>query len=404
MYQIPKPWIPMAIAAWAALQAAHADADVVIDWNQRASEVISEAKIGTPVAIRVMALVQTAVRDAVDATAGAKGGGKATVVDAAVAAASGRTLGTLLPARQAQIDALVQNALSAIGDSAARDAGVAAGERAATALLARRAADDPAAAVAWRPHTSAGAYVPTAMPAIPQWSLRKPWLMNDAAQFRPGAPPALDSTLWLREYEEVRLLGSKTSRQRTAEQTAAAEFWAFSLPSIYYGVVRSVAAQPGRDLRRNARLYAAASQAMDDAMISAFEAKYHYNFWRPVTAIRNGDLDGHAETQRDAGWVSLIEAPLHPEYPSGHSILAASVAAVLKADIGGGRTPTLSTSSPSAQGAVRRWGRVDDFVQEVSDARIWAGIHFRAATRAGEAMGRRIGELAAQRLLVEGSH
>jgi len=165
------------------------------------------------------------------------------------------------------------------------------------------------------------------------------------------------------------------------------------------GVVRSVAQAAQREPARNARLYVAVAQAMDDAMISVFDAKYHYHFWRPVTAIRNGDIDNNEATLRDPSWSPLIEAPLHPEYPSAHSILAGAVGAVLKADIGDGVVPTLTTSSPSAKGATRRWARIDDFAREVGQARIYEGIHYRTSTEVGDAMGRRIGELAAERWL-----
>ena len=148
---------------------------------------------------------------------------------------------------------------------------------------------------------------------------------------------------------------ARASTRRSAEQTEIARFWEYSLPPIYYGVVRSVAPQPGRDVARNARLFAAVAQAMDDAMIGVFDAKYHYNFWRPVTAIRNGDIDGNDATERDASWAPLIDAPMHPEYPSGHSILAGAVGAVLKAEIGDGPMPVLTTTSPTAKGATRRW-------------------------------------------------
>ena len=120
------------------------------------------------------------------------------------------------------------------------------------------------------------------MPAAPQWPQRKPWLMTSAAQFRPGPPPALASEAWARDYNEVKALGGKHSTLRTAEQTEIARFWEYSLPPIYHGVVRSVADAPGRDVTQNARLFAAVAQAMDDAMIAVFDAKYHYNFWRPV--------------------------------------------------------------------------------------------------------------------------
>ncbi len=144
--------------------------------------------------------------------------------------------------------------------------------------------------------------------------------------------------------------------------------------------VLSAAQQPQRDPLRNARLFAAV-------------------FWRPATAIRNADRDGHDATQREASWAPLIDAPLHPEYPSGHSILAAAVAEVIGADTKALALPALATSSPAAKGATRRWNRLDEFVREVSDARVHGGIHFRSATDAGEAMGNRIGELAAAKVL-----
>ena len=221
-----------------------------------------------------------------------------------------------MPAQQATITAAYQAALATLTSGPARDAGVAAGERAAAAVLAARADDNPAVASAYRPHTSAGTYVPTVMPAIPQWSQRKPWLMREAAQFRPGPPPALDSSDWVRDYNEVKSVGGKVNARRSAEQTDIANFWAFSLPAIYHGVVRSVALQPGRDVQRNARLFATASQAMDDAMIGVFEAKYHYNFWRPVTAIRNGDIDGHDATQPDPGWSRWSRRRCIPSTPA----------------------------------------------------------------------------------------
>lgn len=374
------------------LTSAHADA--VIDWNEKANQWVSDARLGTPPAVRVLALAQTAVYEAVRA-AGARAS-----VDAAVAAANHAVLQQLLPEQRAPIAAAYQTALADIAPGAHKDAGIAVGEQAAAAVLRARADDTGAIAAAtaaarYRPHTRAGAYVPTAMPALPHWPQRKPWLMSSAAQFRAAAPPALESEHWAREYNEVKELGARASARRSAEQTEIARFWEYSLPSIYYGVVRSVALQPGRDPAANARLYAAAAQAMDDAMIGVFEAKYHYHFWRPVSAIRNGDIDGNDGTARDASWASLIEAPLHPEYPSAHAILAGSVGAVLKAESGGAPVPRLATSSPTAKGATRQWNSVDAFVQEVADARVYAGIHYRFATQAGITMGQQIGELAA---------
>ncbi len=157
-----------------------------------------------------------------------------------------------MPAQQASIDAAYQAALAKVAEGPAKTAGIAAGEQAAAAVLARRADDGAATAESYRPHTIAGAYVPTATPAVTQWPQRKPWLMSTAAQFRPGPPPALNSATWTRDYNEIKALGAKNSTQRTAEQTEIARFWEYSLPAIYHGVVRSVALAPGRDVAQNA--------------------------------------------------------------------------------------------------------------------------------------------------------
>ena len=215
------------------------------------------------------------------------------------------------------------------------------------------------------------------------------------------AMPADIGERWTRDYNEVKAYGAKVSTMRSPEQSEIARFWEYSLPGIYHGVVRSVASVPGRDIVQNARLFAAVAQAMDDAMIGVFDAKYHYHFWRPVTAIRNGDIDGNPATERDAGWTAFHDAPMHPEYPSGHAILAGALGAVLKTDLGDARVPVLSTSSPSARNAVRRWTSIDAFVNEVADARIYEGIHFRSAVEIGVDMGQRIGRLAADRFLAQ---
>ena len=385
-----------------------ARADAIIDWNVRSDALIAQAKLGTPPAIRVMALVQTAAQDAVNALEERRQGGagdspglRKDRLEAAVAAAHRAMFVKLIPGQQQAVEAGYREALAGIPDGAAKSEGIAAGEQAVAALLARRADDTLAPAVPYRPHAQAGAYVPTVTPAAPHWRQRKPWLMARPDQFRPAPPPALSSELWSRDYNEVKAYGGKLSTRRSAEQTEIARFWEYSLPAIYHGVVRSVASMPDRDLAHNARLFAAAAQAMDDAMIGVFDAKYHYHFWRPATAIRNGDLDGNERTERDAAWDPFIGNPLHPEYPSAHSILAAAVAAVLAAELGEQPTPELSTTSPSAKGVTRRWSSLDAFAREVAEARVYEGIHFRTSTEIGASMGRKIGELAALKFLGE---
>ena len=375
--------------------ALNANADVITDWSIKTGDFITESKLGTPPAIRVMALVQTAAYEAVQAS---RGGAS---VEAAVAAAHRATLVKLLPAQQAAIEAACQAALASVPEGPAKAAGIVIGERAAGTTFAQRASDS-ITAEAYRPHTTAGVYVPTAAPAAPTWSLRTTWQLTSPAQFRAAPPPALTSVTWARDYNEVKDFGAKGSTKRSAEQTEIARFWEYSLPAIYFGVVRSVATQPGRDVTRNARLFAAAAQALDDGMVGVFDSKYQYNFWRPATAIRNGDIDSNDETARDASWSPLVGEPMHPEYPSAHATLAGAVGAVLKAEIGTGAMPVLATSSPTAKGATRRWTSVDEFVREVADSRIYAGIHYRFSTDTGIALGKNIGELAARRVLQPG--
>jgi hypothetical protein len=214
--------------------------------------------------------------------------------------------------------------------------------------------------------------------------------------FRPGPPPALTSDTWARDYNEIKAVGSRNSTQRTPEQTAMAKFWEATAPAVYWPVARSVAGVPGRDVTDNARLFALAAMAMDDGLIAVFDAKYTYNLWRPVTAIRNGDIDGNNATDRDPGWTPFIDTPLHPEYPCAHCIVSASLGAVLEAELGSGPAPTLSAASPTAGGAVRTWTSLGDFTKEVAQARIYDGVHYRTSTDVGSAMGKKIGEMAAK--------
>jgi hypothetical protein len=385
--------------------ATQAKADVITDWNARCANLLGQAKIGTPPSVRVMAYVQTAAFEAANAVSQRYPGAmqsrdaKGASIEAAVAAAHRAALLKMLPAQQTAIESAYQVALSSVPDGAGKAAGIAVGEQAAARLFAQRA-EDAIAPESYRPQTAPGTYVPTATPAVTQWPQRKPWLMKTVSDFRPAGPPALNSATWVRDYNEVKAIGARNSTQRTAEQTAIGKFWDYSLPAIYFGAMRSVAEQPGRDVTRNALLYAMAAQAMDDALIAVFDAKYQYNFWRPVTAIRNGDIDGNDATERDPSWAPLIDTPMHPEYPSAHGILAASVGAVLKVDLGNGPVPVLTTVSPTANGSARSWNSIDDFVQEVGLARVYAGIHYRTSVEVGADMGRRIGELAATRFKV----
>ena len=377
-----------------------AGADVVTDANAKAADIASRHP-ATPISVRMMAIVQVSVFEAVNAITGRYPAYRAKMtpapsasVDAAVASATRYALSRVMPAQQAAIDADYQAQLAVIPDGPAKAAGLVVGEQAADAIVAACADDGMVAPDIYRPVTTVGAYVPTTGPAVPHWGKRRPWVMTRGDQFRPGPPPSLTSEAWARDYNEIKALGSRNSTQRTPEQTAVAKFWEATAPAVYWPVARSVAAAPGRDLTDNARLFAVAAMAMDDGLIAVFDAKYTYNLWRPVTAIRNGDLDGNDATDRDPGWTPFIDTPMHPEYPCAHCIVSASLGAVLEAEIGSGATPTLRSASSTAGGAVRTWSSVRDFVQEVALARILDGVHYRNSTEVGSAMGTKIGELA----------
>jgi len=358
-----------------------AHADVVTDSNAKAADVASRNP-ATPIVVRTMAIVQVSVFEAVNAITGRYPAYRAKIqqaprasVEAAVAAATRTALSKLMPAQQAAIDADYQAALRPLPDGPAKADGITVGELAATAILALCADDGMVAPDVYRPHTAAGAYVPTLLPAVPHWGKRRPWVMTSGNQFRPGAPPSFTSDTWTRDYNEIKALGAKNSTQRTPEQTVIARFWEATAPAVYWPVARSVAAAPRRDVTENARLLAA-------------------NLWRPITAIRNGDLDGNDATARDPGWTPFIDTPMHPEYPCAHCIVSGSLGAVLQAEIGSGPVPKLSSASSTAGGAVRTWTSFGDFVQEVAVARIYDGVHYRNSTEVGTAMGKQIGELA----------
>jgi hypothetical protein len=372
-------------------------ADALHDWNAQASEVVLAARMPAPQAARTAAFVQTATYEAVNAITGRySGGAKLQVpahasVDAAIAAVHRAVLSQLVPAQQAAIDHAYKAALASIADGPRKADGIAVGEAAAATVLAARGDDRADAVECYRPHTSPGVYVPTALPVLPQWPKRKPWAMRDAQHFRPGPPPSLSSTLWANDFQESKALGARNSSERIAEQTDIAHFWETTAPSLYFQVVRSVTDSPERDVTRNARLLALAAQAIDDALIAVFDGKYAYNFWRPVTAIRNGDLDGNAATERAVSWLPLIDTPMHPEYPCAHCTVAAAIGAVLEAELGSQSSLVLHASSPTLPGVVRSWSNLADFVSEVANARVWAGVHYRNSTTVGATLGRKIG-------------
>ena len=398
--------VPVILTASMLLLVQNARADAVTDWNARACDLMIAWNVDPPTANRAIAIMHTAIYEAVNAITQKYPPGELRLnatrgasVDAAVAGASRAVLVKLVPGKSLDVEMLSQKAMAAIPNGPSKDAGFLIGERAGNAILAARAEDGFATVESYRPYTIAGVYVPTALPVVSQWPLRKPWVMTSASQFRPPPPPDLKSEVWARDYNEIKAIGGKKNSTRTQSQTEIATFWESTTPAIYHGLIRSVADSTGRDVTRNARLLMAVTQAMDDALIAVFDAKYKYNFWRPVTAIRNGDIDGNDATERDPSWTPFINTPMHPEYPCAHCILSGAVGTVLEAEIGNAAVPVFATTSTTANNAKRTWMKLDDFIKEVAEGRIYDGVHFRNSTEVGTAMGRKIGQLAAARHL-----
>ena len=240
---------------------------------------------------------------------------------------------------------------------------------------------------------------PRILPASWSWGLVKPFAMKSGNQFRPGPPYALTNTEWARDYNEVKIIGAKTGSGRSAEQTDTAKFWEQTGAGSYNQIVQQVAAAKKLDLLDNARLYAHVYLATADAFIAIFDAKYAYNFWRPLTAIRNGDNDGNDATERDAAWSPFISTPMHPEYPCAHCIAQSSAATVLHTLFGDALPTTVIMTSPTAPGVTRKFDRLSDYTAEIVNARIYDGVHYRTSGEVGVEMGRKIGEYVTQNFL-----
>ncbi|WP_063614144.1 vanadium-dependent haloperoxidase [Bradyrhizobium sp. Cp5.3] len=383
-----------------------ASADVIADWNEKTVTVVTNAKMAPPQAERVMAMAHVAMFDAVNAidkrdrpyliqppasTMASR--------EAAAAAAAGKVLLGLHPIAEGELREALTNYLAAIPDGQPKSEGVAIGETVAARVLEARADDGCDAPDAYRPKTKPGVYIPTPITVGSVWPKLKPFVIASPSQFRPQPPISLDSKQWAADYNEIMALGSRASRERSSRQTEDAQFWLTPGPIVYYPIVRQLAAANKLDVGDSARFMALVAVARNDAFIAIFDAKYFYEFWRPVTAIRNGDLDDNPATAADANWLPLADTPMHPEYPCAHCIMAASVASVAESVFGTVNVPELTLTSPTAPGVTHRWTSLNAFVDEVSEARIWAGFHYRFSTRVGQEMGRKIGKYVVENVM-----
>jgi hypothetical protein len=216
----------------------------------------------------------------------------------------------------------------------------------------------------------------------------RPFSLDSADQFRPHGPPALSSKRWARDYNEVKEIGSSTSTTRTAEQTLAARFWAEPPVQQAHGSFRKFVSDHDLDVVGAARFMAMISVVYADALIACFDAKYHYAFWRPITAIRAGDTDGNEATVGDPNWSPLLPAtPNHPEYPSAHSCVTPAGGHAIARFLGTGK---IDFTVPSLTGlGDRSFPKVKDLQDEVGNARIWGGIHYRSAIEDGITIGKK---------------
>jgi len=397
----------------------------VLQWNETTMKTIDANGQSNVVATRTLAMVHGAVHDVLnainrryDAYYFEGPGDAAASPDAAVAAAAHTVLVAVVgqfgtPAQKGATLALLEQALSTslarVTDAAARNKGVALGRAAGAAMLTLRK-DDGATRDApytpgmgpgkWRPHPNpvpanppianpdaARGYLPS---AVPGWANLTPFTLLSASQYWLPGPPALTSPTYARDFNEVKSIGGKVSTVRTPDQTEIARFW-FEGPGNWNTIARTVAATRKLDSVDSARLLALMNMAMADSYIAGWKIRYVYDFWRPITAIREGDSDGNDTTVGDATWDSNQNTPSVSDYPSTQSTFSAAAAVVLASVLGGDQANFTVTSGKPFEGITRSFKSFSGAARESADSRVFAGIHFRSACEDGLALGRRVG-------------
>jgi hypothetical protein len=406
-----RKFAALGVASALALTTAPASADVVCEWMDYAQNVTGAAP--TPAdaprtgehdrAQTQAALAMFEALNAIDRRfetyvgmpAAAEPGASQ---EAAAATAAYRVLLAHFPAQKSSLDESWNVAMMGIADASAREKGKAIGEAAAKLALAAGGFADGVKPVPYRPRTAAGVWTATQLPVIqPYAATFRPWILPNWDSVRPPPPPALDSPRWAKDFDEIKRLGGRNSTERTPEQTLMARYRITPnmMPSL-----RLIADAPKRPLVDNARMFALVAMVSDDTSIATGEAKLYYNFWRPITAVRNAEEDGNPATTPDPAWEPLIATPNHPEYPCAHCSGSAAIATVLKAEVGAappGGVRVASRSIPST--VVQVLPSFDDWVREVSASRTYGGVHYRFSNEAGEALGRNVAEMALAKVM-----
>jgi hypothetical protein len=393
------------------IPAERAAADVVHDWNVQALKFVSP--VGPPQA-RQLAIMHVAMHDAINSVTGEYetygpkiAGPFGASPEAAGAAAAHRVLVSILPASMIPgFDAALTDSLKDIPEPA-RSLGIAVGIQAADHILALRSDDGMFAPAPYTPGSGPGVWVPT-LPAnapalLPGFGRVVPFALHSGDQFRPDGPPSLSSDQWAADLNEVKAIGDVNAEalgRRTPEQSATARFWLGNSIPIIEQIARQVSLERGLGLSENARFFALLSIAGVDAYIAAWDAKYAYNFWRPITAIRNADTDGNPDTDPDPSWLPLVPTPPFPDYVSGHTTYTRAIVHVLEKVFGRGPvTFTVTNANVPLPERTRTYTSFRQLSLEMIEARILAGIHFRTADRDGDRLGRQVAQFALTHVL-----
>lgn len=378
-------------------------ADEVTDWNQNMFTAVFTAGTSPLLTTRVTALVQASVFDAVNGVykrytpvhvpPNALPGASAR---AAVIQAAHDTLVHLYPAQQATLDGQLAASLANLGgegQSVLR--GLAWGHYVAEQIWAWRSADGiTPAPPPFTGGTNVGQWRPTppafAPGAGPQFAYMIPWAIPSPTPYLAPGPPALDSARYAADVNEIKAMGSASSATRSADQTLFSIFWNGNTAGFWNRTALQMADRYDLSLLERAHVLALMNIAEADAIICCWQAKYTYVLWRPITAIRLADTDGNSATDADPAWTPLLITPAHPEYPSGHSTASGACAEVLGAIFGDENS--FSVTSELAPGVTRYYPSFSDAVDEIRDARVFGGIHFRSACVDGQALGRRVAD------------
>lgn len=382
-------------------------ADVVLDWNDLALDCIRNDNSSPPLSTRNLAMLHTAVYDAVNSITRTHQPYRFQLnaptnasPEAAVVSAAYEVITYLYPSFAAWADDLYDAWASSNAPSAAITNGLNVGWQIALLVLDSRTDDGSSTEVPYVPNEAPGQWQRTPPffrpPLAPHWGYVDTFCLPDIEPFVPSPPPALDSAEYAAALNEVKALGGKTNTTRTAEQSQIAVFWSdFSFtampPGHWHEIAATIAHSRTNSLEQNARLFALISLAQADAAIVCWETKYRYNLWRPVTAIQRADEDGNGATEKDAAWDHYLVAPPFPAYTSGHSTFSKASAEVLTHFYGTDNIAFTATSD-SLPGVTRSFTSLAACADEIGMSRIYGGIHFQFDNQQGKVSGKRIAD------------